>query len=666
MTSVPTVSPSSLSNSLIDLEAILGHEFASLASLASLGLPALLDLYQRAIESSSCGIVIADMQQPDRPLIYCNAAFEKMTGYDRSEVLGRNCRFLQGPTTDRTAIEAIRSAIRHEQACTITLENYRKNGEIFWNKLAIAPVRDGQNKLTHYIGVQTDVTGMHLATQERETQLLGERLLSKVVERIRRSLDLDEVLATAVREVRDLLKTDRVVVYRFASDWTGSVVAESVEPGWRVSLGEKIRDTCFVENQAQDYQNGRICAIADINLSPLSECHKRLLRDYQVRANLVLPMAESDKLWGLLIAHECRGPRAWADDEIRLLTRLANQLVIAVRQAELYEQAQSEISRRTAAETALAQKAKELERALVDLKWQQARTIQTAKLASLGQLVAGIAHELNNPVSFIYGNVRYAEEYATDLIQLLHLYQAREQAWNEAGASGLPLEHPVNADLAESLETIDLDFIASDLPHLMRSMRSGANRIHEIVRSLRTFSHLQEADRKAIDLHENLESVLLLLRSRLYVANDQPRIHVIRQYGNLPPVACYPSELNQVLMNLLENAIDAIDEAMEAGQRWPKTQPPQICLTTSLGTDSTTQQATALISVADNGVGFSPEIQPHLYDPFFTTKAVGKGMGLGLSIAYQVITDRHGGKFTCKSSPEGGAEFVIELPLIKG
>ena len=216
-----------------------------------------LHLYERAIASSSCGVVIADMLQPDRPLIYCNRSFIEMTGYDRSEVLGKNCRFLQGPDTHGPDVERLRSAVRAGEDCTLTLLNYRKNGTPFWNHLTISPVRNDDGILTHYIGVQTDITLQKEEESRRQQQLQVEMLLRQVTQRIRSSLDLEQVLATAVGDVKTLLQVDRVVAYRFQANWSGVVVAEAVSAPWTASIHQSIDDTCLRENRGQPYCEGK-------------------------------------------------------------------------------------------------------------------------------------------------------------------------------------------------------------------------------------------------------------------------------------------------------------------------------------------------------------------------------------------------------------------------
>lgn len=614
-------------------------------------LRATLDLYERAIAASSCGIVIASMQHRDRPLIYCNQAFEHMTGYGRQEVLGRNCRFLQGPETDPQTVERIRQAVKAEQPCEVVLLNYRKDGTPFWNNLAISPVHDAQGTLTHYIGVQTDITQQRRADEQNEQQLRGEKLLSGVVERIRQSLDLDAVLATAVEEVRSLLVTDRVLVYRFNGDWSGTVVAESIAPGWTPSINARIEDTCLQTTRGSNYVRGKALVIEDIDTIGLDPCHHQLLSQFEVRANLVVPILQGESLWGLLICHQCRSTRRWSYGEVAWIQRLADQLAIAVQQAELYEQAQAEIERRRAIETQLqASKAQIeaqascLQEALQDLQWHQSRLVQSEKLSGLGKLVAGIAHEINNPVSFIYGNLRYVRSYANDLLELVDQNAAAPQA---------PGDSP--------LDDIDLDFIRQDLPKILTSMQAGAERIRDIVTSLRTFARLDEAAVKEIDLHASLDSTLMVLQARWNEAGIGSAIDVVRDYGPLPPLVCCPGQLNQVFVSLIDNAFEALQTAMGDATWHSRRDRGRITIQTAVGASET--GPTAIIRIIDNGLGVAPALRSKIFDPFFTTKAVGQGTGLGLSMSYQIVTEQHGGRLTYEPAATSGAIFTVEVPL---
>ncbi|MEL7502406.1 MAG: ATP-binding protein [Cyanobacteria bacterium J06554_6] len=313
----------------------------------------------------------------------------------------------------------------------------------------------------------------------------------------------------------------------------------------------------------------------------------------------------------------------------------------------LNHQLETEISERQQAEVALQQAQYEteaknirLEETLITLQETQTQLIQTEKMSSLGQLVAGVAHEINNPVSFIYGNVGHAIDYIQDLLELIGLYQNH-------------YPHPETA-IRTKKDEIDLDFLLEDLPKLLSSMKVGAERIQQIVLSLRTFSRMDEAEMKAVDIHTGIDSTLLILGNRFKATSKRPEILIMRDYSDLPLVECYASQLNQVLMNLLANAVDALDEAVQKGLL---TEAAQIRITTDL-----IQQTWIRISIADNGPGISSAIQEKLFDPFFTTKPVGKGTGLGLSISYKIVSETHCGKMWCESGPEIGTTFHIEIP----
>ncbi|MBD2338852.1 amino acid permease [Calothrix sp. FACHB-156] len=267
--------------------------------------------------------------------------------------------------------------------------------------------------------------------------------------------------------------------------------------------------------------------------------------------------------------------------------------------------------------------------------------IQSEKMSSLGQLVAGVAHEINNPVNFISGNLTPANEYLQDLLKLLELYQQH-------------YPNPIS-EIQTHAEVIDIDFIIADLPRLLTSMTVGAERIKAIVLSLRNFSRLDEAEMKAVNIHEGIDSTLMILAHRLKADEKRPEIAVIKKYSNLPFVECYPGQLNQVFMNILANAIDALEETFANFQQ---TQNLQICITTLL---STHQQV--LIQISDNGTGIPENVQQRLFEPFYTTKAIGKGTGLGLSISYKIIHEKHHGKLYCSSTIGKGTEFTIEIPL---
>ncbi|MEJ6482950.1 ATP-binding protein [Nostoc punctiforme UO1] len=287
----------------------------------------------------------------------------------------------------------------------------------------------------------------------------------------------------------------------------------------------------------------------------------------------------------------------------------------------------------------------ELKTAMGELQRTQAQVVQSEKMSSLGQLVAGIAHEINNPVNFIHGNITHLDEYTQNLLQMIYLYQERYSSHDP--------------EIQALAEEIDLEFLIEDLQKILPSMKMGTERIRNIVRSLRNFSRMDEAEFKAVDIHEGIESTLLILQHRLKDKPDRPAIEVVKNYGNLPQVECYPGQLNQVLMNVLVNAMDALDELdIKRTSQQIEENPSQITIRTSL-VDSQSIE----IVIADNAQGMPESVQNRIFDPFFTTKPVGKGTGMGMAISYQIITEKHGGKLLCFSSLGQGTNFIIQVPI---
>ncbi|MEH2067359.1 MAG: ATP-binding protein [Nostoc sp.] len=473
----------------------------------------------------------------------------------------------------------------------------------------------------------------------------SQKIVAITVEKIRQSLDLEYIFQTTTQEIRQLLNSDRVILYRFNPDWSGTFVAESLAQGWLPLIQQQVHQPELVENVSecslknlsippivdtylQDTQGGRFSknetyrVCHDVYSANFSKCYLKILEQCQARAYVITAIYQSQQLWGLLAVYQNDGPREWQANEVYILTQIASQLGVALQQAELLKQTQSQ--------------KEELAATLKDLQQAQAQLIQSEKMVSLGQLVAGIAHEINNPINFIYANISYVDKYAEDLLELLHLYQE---------------QHPSpTPKIQKQSIAMDIDYIAQDLPKTLNSMMVGANRIHQLVLSLRTFSRLDNAGIKTIDIHESIDSTLVILQHRLTNNGDTPNIKLIKEYGHLPLLNCYPAELNQVFMNLLSNAIDALETS--------SVNHPQIRIQTKVTADNT-----ILISIADNGNGIEKNLQSRIFDPFFTTKEPGKGTGLGLSISYQIIVKKHAGQIKCFSELGQGSEFQIEIPL---
>jgi two-component system, NtrC family, sensor kinase len=317
------------------------------------------------------------------------------------------------------------------------------------------------------------------------------------------------------------------------------------------------------------------------------------------------------------------------------------QLESALHESQLQLQRQNEtLEQRVVERTAkLQQQTQALQASVTQLQSAQLKLIQSEKMSSLGQLVAGVAHEINNPTNFIAGNLCYAMQYTQNLLKLVELYQ---QFYPEPAA--------VIADLTDE---IDLDFLVQDLTKLLNSMTVGTERIQEIVRSLRIFSRMDEAEVKSVNVHEGLESTIMILQHRIKASSARPEIKVLRNYGDIPEVECYAGQLNQVFMNLISNSIDALEDAVGSGQ----IAEPQITITTEI-----LEKEYLSIRISDNGVGIDVNLQNRLFDPFFTTKPVGKGTGMGLSISYQIVTERHRGNLWFASEAGVGTEFVIQIP----
>lgn len=321
-----------------------------------------------------------------------------------------------------------------------------------------------------------------------------------------------------------------------------------------------------------------------------------------------------------------------------------------------------------ASETQLREKATVLEQILHQLKQTQAQLVQSEKMSSLGMMVAGIAHEINNPVGFVYCNLAPAREYIQEVLELINLYRRY-------------YPKPVSA-IQDYIEEIDLDFVMEDLAQLLASMQVGAERIRDIVASLRTFSRLDESEMKPVNIHEGLESTLLILRHRLKEKPGCPSIEVIKKYSPLPLVECYSGQLNQVFMNILVNAIDAL-ESQQVSHCNQDEQPngfpvietkklttnclPRIQISTEVveDSDSTEPSKSVVIRISDNGPGMAERVRPLIFDPFFTTKPIGQGTGLGLSISYQIVVAEHGGQLHCISTPGQGTEFIIQIPILQ-
>lgn len=645
-----------------------------------------------------------------------------------------------------------------------------------------------------------------LPIQPPSSSLEREQVMYKIIAQVHSSLDVQTVLDTTVSELHAILKCDRVITYRLRPDFTGKVIAESVNNPLCSVLHSEVHDPCVTPELLEPYRQGRVRIVDDIHEMEMTVCHQKMLTGFGIRSKMLVPIVVEGRIWGLILTSEQDTPRKWQPGEIELVRQVGVQVAIAVQRAQAYERAQMELEERRKAEEQLqktldvtatktgadffptsamllaeslgvahalltersgdtlrtlafvvdqslqpkvyeypivgtpceqvlktgefhcgcsiqelfpedsdlvdlgaesylglamqdsqgevvghlcvldrkpldrseraekllrsfaARATAELERqraidatktlnqeleAKVEartadlqasyqkLKDAQLQLVQAEKMSSLGHLVAGVAHEINNPVSFIYGNLEPCLEYVDALSHLFVLYQQHYST-----------PHP---EIVEFMEKADIPYTLEDFPNLINSMKTGVQRIQSIVQSLRTFSYSQKEGSKTINIHDNIDNTLVILQNRLNGRTGKPLIEVVRNYGELPLIECYGGLLNQVFMNLLVNGIDAIEQKQNnAASDYLG------CLTITTQVVSSEKVA---ISIRDNGVGMKPGTQDKMFNPFFTTKPVGIGTGMGLSISYKIVTDDHQGQVYCSSVVDEGTEFTVELPL---
>jgi two-component system, NtrC family, sensor kinase len=604
----------------------------------------------KAVENASDAICIADTM--GSKLTYLNAAFCEMFGYTLGQLNAAG-----GATilfNDPKIMHEVFAIAVSGHSWQGEVEMRSRSGIIRQIALRTDAIKDINGEIVGTIAIHTDITERKQAEAELQRSYHRAELLKQITTEIRSSLDLQHIFQTTVTQVGQALLVNRCMIYVYedAGQPKLSLAAEYLESGYSSIEPFEIP----VEGNPHTHRvlgTDRAIASGDVCTEPLLEANLPLFSAMDIKSMLAVRTSYQGQPNGVLGLHQCDSYRNWQDSDIELLEAVAAQVGIALAQAHLLEQEKCTAAKLAEQNLALQQsearansKATELEQAMQDLQRTQAQLVQTEKMSSLGQLVAGVAHEINNPVNFITGNIGYACEYIQDLLTIVELYQRH---------------NPQLAAAIQDEQDIDLEFLMSDLPKLFKSMQVGADRINQIVLSLRNFSRHDEAEMKPVDIHEGIDNTLMILRNRLKAKGGQPDVQVIKEYAKLPLVECYAGQLNQVFMNLISNAIDALEERQcLTAKIMPLSACPLPYLqirTEAKGDDWVS------ISITDNGVGMTEAVQQKLFNPFFTTKPLGKGTGLGLSISYQIVVEKHGGVLQCFSLPGQGTQFTIEIPI---
>src|SRR5919199_3776924 len=623
-----------------------------------------------------------------------NPAAERIFGYDKSEAIAHHATELMVPECPKEQFDKVwQNLLASVNGNSSTNEHYTPDGRTIFCDWYNIPLIEPNGSCVDVASLVQDITqrkeaedSLRRANEQLEQRVeertralarANEELQAEMVERHQAQAALAErerYLAALVEVQRGLLALKgEENYYTSILELLGQASSAS-----HVYVFEHSHETCsqlflsqcghwsaceiYCQTDMPQYQNlpydeclpywAQRLARGETIMGLVTEFPDRerlILESQGILSLLVLPLTVQEQFFGFIVFDNAKEARVWSASEVELLRAAAAALSLQ------HERSKAEVALRRS-EAQLREQATTLEQTLNKLKQTQTQLVQSEKMYSLGMMVAGIAHEINNPVSFVYGNITPASEYIEHLLELVNLYRQH-------------YPKPV-AILEEYVQTIDLDFLIEDLPKLLESMKVGAERIRDIVASLRTFSRIDQAEMKRVNIHEGLDTTLQILQHRLKEKPRRPSIDIIKKYGAIPPVECYSGQLNQVFMNILANAIDAL-ESMRVSSEQVESElfkshlSPQIQICTELleARESTLGSPSVVIRIIDNGPGMTDRVRLLLFDPFFTTKPVGQGTGLGLSISYQIIVAKHGGQLRCISAPGKGTEFIIEIPI---